>query len=193
MFQSTHPRRVWLHSRFFGQTLAEVSIHTPTKGVTYSFSWCICFFAVSIHTPTKGVTSVIPILWYDDISFNPHTHEGCDSSFLPLQAGASVSIHTPTKGVTLAFWFFWAMPKVSIHTPTKGVTSSYARDLQNRIVSIHTPTKGVTLDFNLEDSWYAVSIHTPTKGVTFLYCLYSIQCPFQSTHPRRVWLMVLPR
>ena len=55
-----------------------VSIHTPTKGVT----WCelrgegAAF--VSIHTPTKGVTT-------GDV--------GADGNF-------SVSIHTPTKGVT---------------------------------------------------------------------------------------------
>ena len=35
------------------------------------------------------------------VSFNPHTHEGCDSNLLSVQLGESVSIHTPTKGVTL--------------------------------------------------------------------------------------------
>ena len=55
-----------------------VSIHTPTKGVTAGFSRQIRLPIVSIHTPTKGVT---PLALNADlmlISFNPHTHEGCD-------------------------------------------------------------------------------------------------------------------
>ena len=77
MFQSTHPRRVWrwlslgvsFRCRFNPHThegcdwflsiayneLA-VSIHTPTKGVTFEWQACYCFNVVSIHTPTKGVT-----------------------------------------------------------------------------------------------------------------------------------------
>ena len=34
-----------------------VSIHTPTKGVTYKCPHCIRIEYVSIHTPTKGVTT----------------------------------------------------------------------------------------------------------------------------------------
>ena len=56
----------------------QVSIHTPTKGVTCGCISVISAYGVSIHTPTKGVTSLQVV---DDItggSFNPHTHEGCD-------------------------------------------------------------------------------------------------------------------
>ena len=35
-----------------------------------------------------------------------------------------------------------------------------------------------------------VSIHTPTKGVTDLFVRSVVAKPFQSTHPRRVWLLV---
>ena len=34
------------------------------------------------------------------VSFNPHTHEGCDAKLRPVTQDFSVSIHTPTKGVT---------------------------------------------------------------------------------------------
>ena len=124
--------------------LEVVSIHTPTKGVTAKA--CPCFDAtkVSIHTPTKGVTKVTAIDTNRAISFNPHTHEGCDRKHF-------VSCHNI---------------QVSIHTPTKGVTSTQRIYLSNKSVSIHTPTKGVThsdLDINVTS---AVSIHTPTKGVT---------------------------
>ena len=57
---------------------AEVSIHTPTKGVT---ELSVCYNArnsVSIHTPTKGVTFVILPIRLGFLCFNPHTHEGCD-------------------------------------------------------------------------------------------------------------------
>ena len=80
----------------------EVSIHTPTKDVTNTFRKNPYFFYVSIHTPTKDVTlwcnpirytrqvsihtptkdvTLIPlkkVCWI--LSFNPHTHEGCDST-----------------------------------------------------------------------------------------------------------------
>ena len=56
----------------------EVSIHTPTQGVTGVFGWSIAHHQVSIHTPTQGVTHCgirkIPMF----LSFNPHTHAGCD-------------------------------------------------------------------------------------------------------------------
>ena len=56
-FQSTHPRRVWLISTDKQFGMAKVSIHTPTKGVTFR----------------RSKSSFVAI------RFNPHTHEGCDS------------------------------------------------------------------------------------------------------------------
>ena len=59
--------------------------------------------AVSIHTPTKGVTYSAYRIFLDPQSFNPHTHEGCDPVGNPAEPCRLVSIHTPTKGVTPAF------------------------------------------------------------------------------------------
>ena len=59
-----------------------VSIHTPTKGVTEIFLGALLDIIVSIHTPTKGVT----LLAIQDLQ------------------GILVSIHTPTKGVTLLLY-----------------------------------------------------------------------------------------
>ena len=57
VFQSTHPRRVWPVLSIFNLFAVDVSIHTPTKGVTkYCHITCFITF-VSIHTPTKGVTA----------------------------------------------------------------------------------------------------------------------------------------
>ena len=100
MFQSTHPRRVWLGRSWLKPLSYDVSIHTPTKGVTICPAKEQDTYRVSIHTPTKGVTRS-PI-----VSCSQHR----------------VSIHTPTKGVTLLYDFLYQIFGVSIHTPTKGVT-----------------------------------------------------------------------
>ena len=34
------------------------------------------------------------------MSFNPHTHAGCDQGTVPFDREIKVSIHTPTQGVT---------------------------------------------------------------------------------------------
>ena len=56
----------------------QVSIHTPTQGVTYRETLVYAHVMVSIHTPTQGVTNSIGI--------TANLYE--------------VSIHTPTQGVT---------------------------------------------------------------------------------------------
>ena len=172
--------------------LMAVSIHTPTKGVTYVHLEPWCCGVVSIHTPTKGVTDYI----YGGRQL------------------IRVSIHTPTKGVTSCASILHALHSVSIHTPTKGVTnnswgifysifsfnphthegcdrvprlkppalpwfqSTHPRRVWRTVhhitrrsddVSIHTPTKGVTSAANLYQLCETVSIHTPTKGVTPRY------------------------
>ena len=79
----------------------QVSIHTPTKGVTQDCVICkrsdmfqsthprrvwrfiilnkLTPINVSIHTPTKGVTHGWSNEWWYYRCFNPHTHEGCDA------------------------------------------------------------------------------------------------------------------
>ena len=122
-FQSTHPRRVWHCCCYSVPCNTAVSIHTPTKGVTFWLSYMHVLDIVSIHTPTKGVTPWRCLVSWYCWGFNPHTHEGCDSAFLQVRVLQRVSIHTPTKGVTTST----ASPNpcwcVSIHTPTKGVTT----------------------------------------------------------------------
>ena len=57
------------------------------------------------------------------LSFNPHTHEGCDTEADKESKSVIVSIHTPTKGVTKGGRGYAPRYAVSIHTPTKGVTA----------------------------------------------------------------------
>ena len=145
VFQSTHPRRVWplsvanlLHvcSSFNPHTHEgcdtttkvtdgnmQVSIHTPTKGVTFKSDATDFPIPVSIHTPTKGVT---------DLCGNLSRTLGFQSTH-PRRVW-----HTLSSYLGLDFY-------VSIHTPTKGVTIMQEQNRFNAEVSIHTPTKGVTV------------------------------------------------
>ena len=56
-------------------------------------------------------------------------------------------------------------------------------------ISIHTPKKGVTYFHQLSCQAWIISIHTPKKGVTSNSCFTFILCLFQSTLPRREWLV----
>ena len=57
------------------------------------------------------------------MSFNPHTHAGCDKdSTYNFEQAFDVSIHTPTQGVTKLDISNVPTENVSIHTPTQGVT-----------------------------------------------------------------------
>ena len=76
-FQSTHPRRVWRPIRKVHAHLIKFQSTHPRR------VWLSdCFYP--------------PIM----ISFNPHTHEGCDIANDFYRYAKWVSIHTPTKGVT---------------------------------------------------------------------------------------------
>ena len=77
---------------------------------------------ISIHTPTKGVTEVSEEKDGRRKNFNPHSHKGV-TQFSGLNPYADfISIHTPTKGVTSGLPPSCSTSLISIHTPTKGVT-----------------------------------------------------------------------
>ena len=124
--------------------VSSVSIHTPTQGVTLAVAVIQIHGIVSIHTPTQGVTN---IQGYRRglVSFNPHTHAGCDSTMLvALRCVDCFNPHTHA-GCDGSKVCITVLAHVSIHTPTQGVTP-YDRALRPvHGVSIHTPTQGVTV------------------------------------------------
>ena len=67
------------------------------------------------------------------LSFNQHTHEGCDWRWCGRWRHQTVSIHTPTKGVTGGCIRVVCRYGVSIHTPTKGVTVREPRSEERRV------------------------------------------------------------
>ena len=92
-------------------------------GCDYScFAYCYSRQNVSIHTPTQGVTYTRRWVLRMVQRFNPHTHAGCDLLAMTIVLRLLVSIHTPTQGVTGRIMFIIKTGIVSIHTPTQGVT-----------------------------------------------------------------------
>ena len=187
-FQSTHPRRVWLYMRKMVRVSTQVSIHTPTKGVTAE--------AICKHVMQYG--------------FNPHTHEGCDKKTVAyIKNEWKVSIHTPTKGVTYNRQPTFQLTLFQSTHPRRvwHIERCFQRSII--LVSIHTPTKGVTLFVfplpHISDCFNPhthegcdrlvqqyPSIHRCFNPHTHEGCdssvsWYSPRLRFQSTHPRRVW------
>ena len=101
----------------------EVSIHTPTKGVTghtgqrsdrnrcfnpHTHEGCDCVgggaepggICFNPHTH-EGCDAIAKTPNFGFACFNPHTHEGCDLSLIHISDELNVSIHTPTNGYTI--------------------------------------------------------------------------------------------
>ena len=121
MFQSTHPRRVWPYNS------------TPsTSGVSFQ----------STH-PRRVWRLIRPILILI-VSFNPHTHAGCDLwTYYYLWLWCCFNPHTHA-GCDKTNQTSIDINRVSIHTPTQGVTKYLISNHERMLVSIHTPTQGVT-------------------------------------------------
>ena len=99
-----------------------------------------------------------------------------------------VSIHTPTQGVTTSIMYpAQASQFQSTHPRRVWPFCTFA--MCSEYVSIHTPTQGVTIPCPVWWGCIIVSIHTPTQGVTAATIFCSEFNKFQSTHPRRVWLI----
>ena len=120
---------------------------------------------VSIHTPTQGVTTRI---WFFccSVSFNPHTHAGCD--LIPVVLILSlkqVSIHTPTQGVTYLMFSSTIISKFQSTHPRR-VWLARGKNVQVKGgFNPHTHA-GCDWSLNSRDPFIKVSIHTPTQGVT---------------------------
>ena len=82
------------------QAVLQVSIHTPTQGVTVDHCQHRSFITFQSTHPRR-VWLHINSFSDQMLSFNPHTHAGCDWEFFLYFHIFLVSIHTPTQGVTL--------------------------------------------------------------------------------------------
>ena len=119
-------------------------------------------------------------------SFNPRTHEGCDSPRGRSLALPKVSIHAPTRGATAINLINKVNHNVFQSTHPRGVRLSRLRALP--CLSGFNPRTHEGCDWNMSTSpkWTSVSIHAPTRGATNGDGGGLFQYLFQSTHPRGV-------
>ena len=147
----------------FGWLLSSVSIHTPIQGVTCSLYHFDNVWWVSIHTPIQGVTFTCSLDNLNNVSFNPHTHTGCDHRWIEFSILQYVSIHTPIQGVTCVAFTSCLILVVSIHTPIQGVTFiSIAAYRETLSFNPHTHTGCDLLTSQINWSWVCFNPHTHT-------------------------------
>ena len=99
LFQSTHPRGVRPQNRLVKYLKSKVSIHAPTRGATVHVDKHALGSKFQSTHP-RGVRHNSNNLSWLNNSFNPRTHEGCDSYRILAQDSTIVSIHAPTRGAT---------------------------------------------------------------------------------------------
>ena len=149
-----------------------VSIHTPTKGVTDKLAKTSEAYKVSIHTPTKGVTLERVYIFMQLASFNPHTHEGCDSCSDWIRSCSTCFNPHTHEGCDLNDV---DMSKVTLRfNPHTHEGCDYICIL-------------IILLCNQFQSTH------PRRVWPIFACFIIVALLFQSTHPRRVWpAMVTP-
>ena len=136
-FQSTHLHEVWQHQSGRGSTTTSFNPHTYMR--------CDCrqdlansFGDVSIHTPTWGVTWFFEILLWQTVSFNPHTYMRCDSPFRGHFAlWERFNPHTYMR-CDVDVLVELSKDSVSIHTPTWGVTAPHQEPVFLKSFNPHT-------------------------------------------------------
>ena len=81
--------------------MTDISIHTPTKGVT-DFQKKQYDTNKYFNPHSHEGSDLSSVSFCNEIqNFNPHSHEGSDASIGgKISIAWDISIHTPTKGVT---------------------------------------------------------------------------------------------
>ena len=150
---------------------------------------------ISIHTPTQGVTGRRKPQRWKVWNFNPHSHAGSDFPKLFVYNGThNFNPHSHAGSDDLDNYIAKIADDISIHTPTQGVTNmpGVREDKGSKFQSTlprrewHKFIYLSTMDLQFQSTlprreWLAeiakieklstISIHTPTQGVT---CTHSI-------------------
>ena len=120
------------------------------------------------------------------ISFNPHTHEGCD--WVLTAAPRHIRGFNPHTHEGCDFFPFSSVydaPSFNPHTHEGCDRFLCAPMRRQSRFNPHTH-EGCDMLMTSCGLRVSVSIHTPTKGVTFWVSVFVCDFLFQSTHPRRV-------
>jgi len=155
------------------------------KGSDVFSDYTVCVnINISIHTPTRGVTPNNKHQCHAPDNFNPHSRKGSDTSVPASSDRALISIHTPARGVTFDTKQFVSEILISIHTPARGVTAAkYLSGTWHTHFNPHS-RKGSDIKIEFPPIIIDISIHTPARGVTFLMLSLTTQKIFQSTLPQ---------
>ena len=148
-------------------------------------------YEISIHTPTRGVTFT-PLSSVSFASFQSTLPQGeWRVIVLSLHIVGTISIHTPTRGVTITSYLPHSLCSISIHTPTRGVTS---KENERFGVTLFQSTLPQGEWRNHSHFAYNVINFNPHshKGSDTSPALNTwISFTFQSTLPQGEWLRIL--
>ena len=101
-------------------------------------------YLISIHTPTKGVTFCDNAGDAGRYDFNPHSHEGSDSKdWQRHRQPGNFNPHSH-EGSDSIVWSVRSMRRDFNPHSHEGSDASDLISLVDSVISIHTPTKGVT-------------------------------------------------
>ena len=186
----------------------EISIHTPTQGVTpfpQTLSRLCWDFNPHSHT---GSDPNLQARLYSGKYFNPHSHTGSDPPKRLRRQVVKISIHTPTQGVTRTYparrphrrnfnphshtgsdrGCFYHGPDplfyFNPHSHTGSDPNLQARLYSGKYFNPHSHT-GSDITSTPKANGGKISIHTPTQGVTAAGRNFNAVERFQSTLPHR--------
>ena len=121
----------------------DISIHTPTRGVT-RFELKEAIGEIFQSTLPQGEWRYVKAVCWSLWNFNPHSHKGSDFHSLELSFFRIISIHTPTRGVT-RYCSFPPYRRYDFNPHShKGSDLFHLHSPLFILISIHTPTRGVT-------------------------------------------------
>ena len=177
--------------------LPDVSIHTPTWGVTQRYFADVVRLMFQATLP-HGEWLHAAIAKHDPEEFQSTLPHGEWLAVFELSRLFSVSIHTPTWGVTCYNTHSLALRTSFNPHSHMGSDEPKYRPFKNKEVSIHTPTWGVTSFQIFLRCKRCVSIHTPTWGVTAFIASWQLLVSSFNPHSHMgsdssaQWLMAQP-
>ena len=148
----------------------DISIHAPTRGATWCYSYVESKDKISIHAPTRGATSM------SGSSLNQYRFQ----STLPREERQRI-----TKLVVFHQAFQSTLPREERLPPVHSRRFLYDFNPRSHersdtmlihlsigsVISIHAPTRGATRTGRIKASTgTAISIHAPTRGATIIIC-----------------------
>ena len=137
------------------------------------------------HTHAGCDYLLLKYLYYCQ-SFNPHTHAGCDSAISLIRYRImSFNPHTHAGCDYLLLKYLYYCQSFNPHTHAGCDRNAPLRTPPTVGFNPHTHA-GCDKGFTLQLFRRTVSIHTPTQGVTKIVENRTVCFQFQSTHPRRV-------